>query len=512
VKYFYTAIFSFFFLLIAPQAFAFTGEGSGVVDDRYIITTCEQLQEINSYTEDYYVLQNDIDCTGTTSWNEGAGFVPITNFYGNFDGRNRTINGLFMDRTGDSNGSGLFARTNGAVVKNVKLTNADITLTSGSYAGMLIGRATDSEISGVSVSGDLVATGSIGGLVAYLEGGSISRCSASGTVTASSAYTGGLFSIIAEASVSDCYGDIDVVGPNTGGGFAARVWVNGGGDTSISRSYYSGTANISNYRAAFVGWVHAYDTGTTTFSDLLSAATYDTNTLQNFYTNTPSSPGTPVIINSVYDSSKGSGDAITSCAQYGVHPDCANADSDTLINNTTSAPFRDGEVQKWDFDTVWLVQSDRLPILRDATLEDVTGFTDNIAVEESSGGGLGFIQPPICEVSFYPDTVTLGEQTTLSWSVAWPGDKKNTHYVRVPREGLFSSRVSSVSVLPQHTTTYRLATFNLWGANFCEAQITVLDENGEELTSNQNSYLTAGVSNSPIVRAITNFFRSIFSR
>jgi hypothetical protein len=510
MKYFYGVLVASFFLLIASQSFAFTGEGSGAVDDRYVITTCEQLQEINSYTEDYYVLQNDIDCSGTTSWNGGEGFVPITNFYGNFDGRNRTIDGLYMNRAGDNNGSGLFARTTGAVVKNVKLTNADIIFSSGSYGAMLIGQATNSEISGVSVSGDITAGSSTAGLIGYLDGGSVTRCSASGTVS-SGGYAGGVFSNIAEASVSDCYGDNTITGTNTGGGFAARIWVNGGGDASVSRSYYSGTANIGNYRAAFIGWVHEYNTGTTTFSDLLSAATYNTNTLQNFYTNTPSSPGTPVIINSVYDSAKGSGDIVTSCAQYGVHPDCANADSDTLFNNTTAAPFKDGEVQKWDFDTVWLVQSDGLPILRDATLEDIMGFVDEAAAPNSSNG-LKFTPPPVCSVNFSPETITRGETANLSWDISWQTNKINNYYTKVPGEGLFSSSVSSLIIQPEYTTAYTLAVFNLWGANFCTTTITVLDEEGNEVTSPQNSQLTASAASSNFFRPIVALFAKLFVR
>ena len=128
----------------------------------------------------------------------------------------------------------------------------------------------------------------------------------------------------------------------------------------------------------------------------------------------------------------------------------------------------------------------------------------------ASSTGWSYITPPQCSATFSPNTITKGESTTLSWNTQWPTDRENSYYTKVPGEGLYSQNVQSLTLTPQHTTTYTLAIFNLWGANFCEAAITVLDENGEELTSNQNSYLTAGVSNAPFVKAISNFFKSLF--
>ncbi|MFT5359615.1 MAG: hypothetical protein ACI88L_000073 [Candidatus Paceibacteria bacterium] len=138
-------------------------------------------------------------------------------------------------------------------------------------------------------------------------------------------------------------------------------------------------------------------------------------------------------------------------------------------------------------------------------------FDLSATVSSSSSTGRGYIHPPLCEATITPNTITAGEEATLSWNTNWPTENQNTYYSKVPGEGLYSSSVNSISIQPEHTTTYRLATFNLWGANFCEATVEVLDENGEELTSNNNSRLTAGVSNSPFARAIVSFFSKIFA-
>jgi hypothetical protein len=137
---------------------------------------------------------------------------------------------------------------------------------------------------------------------------------------------------------------------------------------------------------------------------------------------------------------------------------------------------------------------------------------DLSATVSSSSTGRGYIHPPLCTATITPQTITEGETATLSWNTTWPTENQNNYYAKVPGEGLYSSNVNSVTIQPKHSTNYIMTLFNLWGANFCEASIEVLTSDGEELTSERNSTLTAGVSNSPFVRAISNFFRSIFSR
>ena len=64
-------------LLSCIPAQAFTGTGSGTEIDPYVITTVEQLQEMNDDLDAHYVLGNDIDAGATATWNDGAGFAPI---------------------------------------------------------------------------------------------------------------------------------------------------------------------------------------------------------------------------------------------------------------------------------------------------------------------------------------------------------------------------------------------------------------------------------------------------
>ena len=131
----------------------------------------------------------------------------------------------------------------------------------------------------------------------------------------------------------------------------------------------------------------------------------------------------------------------------------------------------------------------------------------------ASSGSLKYTHPPFCSANINPKTITQGEKATLSWTHNWPTDRTGSYYVRVPGSdgGLFSSSVNSIQISPEHTTRYRLAIFNLWGANFCEVEIKVVDQEGIEITAPRNkSFLSASASKNPLLRTILSFFSKIF--
>ncbi|MFT5360048.1 MAG: hypothetical protein ACI88L_000527 [Candidatus Paceibacteria bacterium] len=159
-------------------------------------------------------------------------------------------------------------------------------------------------------------------------------------------------------------------------------------------------------------------------------------------------------------------------------------------------------------------------VTRDDLLYTTDGQNNRILIfdlsatvsSSSEDTGRGYIHPPLCEATITPSTITAGETATLSWNTTWPTENQNTYYAKVPGEGLYSSRVNSIAIQPKHSTNYVMTLFNLWGANFCEATVEVLDTEGEEVTSERNSILTAGVSNSPIVKALMGFLSKLFTK
>jgi len=65
--------------------------GSGTQADPYIIYAVNDRQDIELDLTSYYELANDIDASDTVTWNGGEGFVPITSFEGQLDGKGHKI-------------------------------------------------------------------------------------------------------------------------------------------------------------------------------------------------------------------------------------------------------------------------------------------------------------------------------------------------------------------------------------------------------------------------------------
>lgn len=161
------------------------------------ITTVEELQRIGTDPKyplsGRYVLRNDLDASGTSSWNDGRGFDPIgayskgmdredvESFTGTFDGRGHTISGLRINRP-DEDGVGLFASLGDATIRNLEITSAAVR--GNSKVGLLAGRAAGlSEIENSHADGRVAGNTFVGGLVGSNFQARISSSSASGSLT-----------------------------------------------------------------------------------------------------------------------------------------------------------------------------------------------------------------------------------------------------------------------------------------------------------------------------------------
>ncbi len=231
-----------------------TYSGSGTAIDPYIITTCQQLQDMNYFVSSHFILGNDIDCSDTVNWHMGMGFTPIgqgfNTFTGSFDGKGFEINGLYLDRN-DFNGIGLFGVTQNAVLKNVFLTDVTIYSTYRTQVGALVGRAINTQISNVYSTGNIYTSGiragggwQIGGVAGNLDGSTLSSCASivnigiSGAplgATAAAFYRGGLVGRVDNSTVTDSYAR-GVVEGNNSAGFSGYVNLTG----IIQNSYSTG--------------------------------------------------------------------------------------------------------------------------------------------------------------------------------------------------------------------------------------------------------------------------------
>ncbi len=226
-----------------------------------------------------YALGSNIDASATSGWNSGAGFVPVgdasTRFTGTFDGLGHTITGLTIIR-GATDYVGLFGHTGtGSIVRNAGLLDVSITgrFGVGGLAGASLSTISNTYTTGTVLStdygvGGLVGrnfraiansystanvTGSnVGGLVGIqgttVDSGSITSSHATGNVTGTANYTGGLVGYNYETNtINNSYSTGAVSGVNYVGGLV------GGNYGPISNSYSTGSVSGSSSAGGLVG-------------------------------------------------------------------------------------------------------------------------------------------------------------------------------------------------------------------------------------------------------------------
>lgn len=155
--------------------------GSGTTDDPYHVTNASEMQAMEDDPDANYILEADIDASGTAEWNKGRGFYPINRFNGTLNGTDNTIDGLTIDRPAEAGGGLVNVMESNGTISDVELTNLQLT---GKYnLGGLVGGRNHGTIENVSVDGTVTSSGNnIGGLVAFNQG-LISESRVSGEIT-----------------------------------------------------------------------------------------------------------------------------------------------------------------------------------------------------------------------------------------------------------------------------------------------------------------------------------------
>ena len=129
--------------------------------------------------------------------------MPIQGYAGTFDGGGKTITGLTINQSSESN-VGLFASiAEGGTVKNLKLDDVDII--AGSNVGAIAGENRGT-IENCSVSGSVTGSSNnscVGGIAGWHYGGTITDCHSSATVKGI-AFIGGIAGQ-SNASITACY-------------------------------------------------------------------------------------------------------------------------------------------------------------------------------------------------------------------------------------------------------------------------------------------------------------------
>ena len=271
--------------------------GDGSTGNPFQIVDVYGLQGIatsSTFLSASYALANNIDASGTASWNNGAGFVPIAQqvgFTGSLDGRGNTINGLIINRPTE-NGVGLFG-TMGGTIRDVRLTNA--TVAGSTPVGALASTvSTGASITGSSVSGNVTGGTAVGGLVGSNSGtisgstssaavsgtsndvgglagdnmgGTITGSSASGAVSGPAFHVGGLVGHNYSGTITNSFATGNASTTSSTGGAGGLVGEN---DATITLSYATGNASAPTAAGGLVGTnsggsvSQSYATGTAT--------------------------------------------------------------------------------------------------------------------------------------------------------------------------------------------------------------------------------------------------------
>lgn len=170
----------------------FSGQGSGTADDPFQITNADELYQVRSNSSSYFILMNDIDLTDWLAENSPvSGWTPAATFEGTFDGKGFTIK-YFTDKSG-SKDVGLFAVLYCGTIKNLNVIG-NINCTDG------------------------------GGIVGYVNGGTIKNCTFRGTINAKNA-AGGIVGTMRSSTISNSSVSADIKGETVGGivGVATEV-------------------------------------------------------------------------------------------------------------------------------------------------------------------------------------------------------------------------------------------------------------------------------------------------
>ena len=269
-------------------------KGTGTASEPYLIENARQLAYLATRVNNgldangghvsnpnlHYKLMVDVNLNGsnTFQWTTIGYYVSNTSFQcfgGHFDGNNHTVSGLYINSTADR--VGFLGYTDGAVVENLTLTG-DMVSTIGSYAGALIGYATNN----VTIKNcnnkkiGVQSKGTSGGIIGY-GGGIVTNCYNTGNVSGYD-YSGGIKGN-GGGTVTNCYNTGSVSSTFTTNNSARNYSYSGGiigygngtvtncyntGSVSSTSSFYSNNFSAYTYSNSYSGGIIGYGGGTVT--------------------------------------------------------------------------------------------------------------------------------------------------------------------------------------------------------------------------------------------------------
>jgi hypothetical protein len=220
------------------------GGGNGSEATPFLIASTAHLLELAAADRanliHHFKQTEDIDLAGCI-------WTPIDRFAGSYDGGGYTISGLTFN-DGSEDDAGMFSEVRGSVTRVVLV---DVDVNGDDFVGGLVGYLNGGSVTSSSVSGTVSGDDYVGGLVGYSSDGEISRSSSSADVEGEW-LVGGLVGDNNSGSIfaSFATGDVTASGFKVGG----LVGLNGG-TAKIEDSYALGNVTFQAYSSEVGGLV-----------------------------------------------------------------------------------------------------------------------------------------------------------------------------------------------------------------------------------------------------------------
>ena len=362
----------------------------GTPNDPYIVTTCQDLQNINQNLNASYQLAHSLDCAATLDWNNQLGFDPlgdnITPFTGSLDGQGFTIDNLHINRTDQNDGwdVGLIGKAKaGAQISHLGLRNADIR--GYKYVGGLIGFAQGSikvdpiQINDCYTSGYLASSenqgqeGFIGGLIGNAQKTSVDQSWSSMEIEASQTkIVGGLIGEInLQSEIRNSFFQGKVNGYQVVGGLIGHMR----SGTSAEQCWTKGEVT-GDQAGGFVGIAE----GNIQNSYAQTNVTVTDQSGGGFAALSQGSSSSPVSFTNCYATGyvHGSKSSIQKAGflykpQHTLETSCywdINSSSQALsggkaVGLTTTQMKDKSSFSDWDFNHIWQIQETQYPTLRE---------------------------------------------------------------------------------------------------------------------------------------------------
>lgn len=252
------------------------------------ITDIDEFQAINTDLVGDYIVVNDIDGSGTSSWNGGEGFVPIggnevgDNFSGDVYGSGYSISDIYINRP-ESTTQGVFGRCSGCFVGDLHLVNVNINgeVSVGGFCAYLLGTikgcSSSGSVSAFEAGTDEVSGRRVGGFVGWMRGGSAEYCVSSANVSCDGSRLGGFVGEQDGGRVENCYatGDVSFQGGLYAGGFAGLLTDRDFDEARVYKCYTVGEVTYGvDANETYVGGFTGLRSGSAVMSDNF----FDTNT------------------------------------------------------------------------------------------------------------------------------------------------------------------------------------------------------------------------------------------